>query len=217
MNGLPPGYALRAASVDDAEAVARIIEATQLVDTGRADMTAEEVLTDWESIDLAEDAVVVTAPDGGIVASADILNRSYVSVSVYGYVHPEHQGRGIGRALVDWGERWARDRMDRAQAGARVVVQHYRHSSNEAARRLHEDAGYVPVRGIYTMETELTESPPAPEWPDGITIRTFMPGQDERATYEAVEDSFRDIWGRPPNTFERFLTFTQAGAFPPDL
>lgn len=103
MNGLPPGYALRAASVDDAEAVARIIEATQLVDTGRADMTAEEVLTDWESIDLAEDAVVVTAPDGGIVASADILNRSYVSVSVYGYVHPEHQGRGIGRALVDWG------------------------------------------------------------------------------------------------------------------
>ena len=40
------------------------------------------------------------APVGGPVAYADVLNRSYVSVSVYGYAHPEHRGRGIGGYLV---------------------------------------------------------------------------------------------------------------------
>ena len=40
------------------------------------------------------------APVGGPVAYADVLNRSYVSVSVYGYVPSKHRGRGIGGYLV---------------------------------------------------------------------------------------------------------------------
>lgn len=208
---------MRAATTADAEAVASIIEATQLAETGKADMSVEEVLADWESIDLAEEAVVVTAADGTVVACADIVNRSYVSVSIYGYVHPEQRGHGIGSALVHWGERWARDHMDLAEAGARIVAQHYLHSSNEAARQLLEASGYVAVRGVYTMETNLTGPPPAPEWPDGIRARAFVPAQDEQATYEAVEESFRDVWGRPPNTYERFLSFTRATGFDPDL
>jgi GNAT superfamily N-acetyltransferase len=44
--------------------------------------------------------VVVTAPDGRVAGYADVLDRSYVSVSVYGYVHPEHRGRGVGTYLV---------------------------------------------------------------------------------------------------------------------
>ena len=43
------------------------------------------------------------APVGGLVAYADVLNRSYVSVSVHGYAHPEHRGHGIGGYLVRGG------------------------------------------------------------------------------------------------------------------
>jgi mycothiol synthase len=208
---------MRPTSIDDAGAVAAVIAACQLADTGKAETTAEEILDDWQAIDLAEDAAVVVAPNGHVVANADILNRSYISVSVYGYVHPEHRGLGMGRALVEWGESWAHDRMDNAPEDARVVAQHYLPAANAVARELRESLDYAPVRGVYTMEIELPEPPPSPEWPDGVTVRTFVPGQDEQAVYETVEESFRDLWGRPKNTFERFLTFTRADSFDPDL
>lgn len=42
--------------------------ARELADTGTARMTAEEPLSDWRVMDLAEKAVVVTAPGGGMAA-----------------------------------------------------------------------------------------------------------------------------------------------------
>lgn len=215
--GLPPGYAMRPASFEDAAAVADVIAATELADTGKTNATAEEILSYWQSMNYAEESVVVTATDGSIVAAADIQNRSYVAVTVYGFVHPEHQGRGIGWALVDWGEGWARERMDRAQPGARVVVQHNRHTSNEAARRLFEARGYAAVRATYTMEIELTDPVPEPEWPEGVSVRSLVLGQDELAAHDAHEDAFRDVWGRPRNTLEDLVSRTRVDAFEPDL
>ena len=68
--------------------------------------------------------MVVHAPDGRIAGYADGLNRVLVAVSIYGYVHPDYRGRGVGAFLVAWGERWARDHMPQAPSNASVVVQH---------------------------------------------------------------------------------------------
>ncbi|MDP9477393.1 MAG: GNAT family N-acetyltransferase [Actinomycetota bacterium] len=217
MTELPERYATRPPSPEDAEEVVALMVACQLADTGGADMSLDELVDDWHGLNLAEEAVVVAAPDGRIAGYADVLNRSYVTVSVYGYVHPDHRGRGVGASLVAWGERWTREHMPLAPEGARVVVQHYINAANEGARRLLESLGYAPVRGVYVMETELDEAPPAPHWPDGISVHTFVPGRDERATYEAVEDAFKDLWGRPRNTFESFLRETERESFDPSL
>ena len=107
--------------------------------------------------------------------------------------------------------------MTLAPQDARVVVQHYVNAENEGARRLLEARGYEPVRGVYVMETELDEPPPPPRPPENVSIRPFVPGQDERATHEAVEDAFRDLWGRPRNTFESFLRETEKASFDPSL
>jgi hypothetical protein len=55
------------------------------------------------------------------------------------------------------------------------------------------------------METGLDEAPPPPGWPAGICVRAFVSGRDKSVVYEAVEDAFRVVWGRPRNTFVRFL------------
>ncbi len=190
---LPEGFTTRAPAREDAEVVAALISACQIADTGKTDMSVEEMLDDWHSLDLAEEAVIVTAPEGRTAAYADVFNRSFVIVSTYGYVHPDYRGMGLGSYLVAWGERWTRDRMPQAQENARVVVQHYINSVNEAARRLLENSGYTPVRGIYVMETDLDKYPPLPNWPADISVRTFVPCRDERAVFEAVEDAFRDL------------------------
>jgi mycothiol synthase len=215
--GLPEGYTTRVPTREDAEEVAALISACQIADTGASDMSVEEMLDDWHSLDLAEEAVILISPDGRIAAYADVFNRSFVIVSIYGYVHPDFRDLGLGTYLVAWGEGWTRDHMQQAQASARVVAQHYINSANEAARRLLENLGYTPVRGIYVMETILDDLPPLPRWPPDISVRPFVPGRDERAVYEAVEDAFRDLWGRPRNPFERFIRETQKEYFDPSL
>lgn len=214
---LPDGYIQRAPAIEDAEAVAGVIAACQRADMGEAEMTAEELVQDWQGLDLNEEAVVVAAVDGRIVASADVLNRSHVSVSVYGNVHPEARGRGIGRFLVDWGEAWAEERIGRAPAEARVIVQHYIYAPNAAARALLESAGYQPVRGVSVMAIDMAGPPPSPEWPAGIAVRSFDAGADDLAAHEAHEDAFRDLWGRPRSTFERFQSMTRHADFDPSL
>jgi mycothiol synthase len=217
MTEMPEGYATRAPGREDAEAVAALIYASEKADAGASDMSVEELLDDWHSLDLTEDAVAVLAPDHTIAGYADVSNRSFVTISVYGYVHPDFRGLGIGKYLISWGENWTRNRIPNAPENARVVVQHYINRANEAAQRLLESLGYAPVRGVYVMETELHETPPQPHWPEGISVRTFVPGQDERAAFEAVEDAFRDMWGRPRGTFERFVGMTQQQSFDPGL
>ena len=96
---LPEGFTTRAPAREDAEVVAALISACQIADTGETDMSVEEMLDDWHSLDLAEEAVIVTAPEGRTAAYADVFNRSFVIVSIYGYVHPDYRGMGLGSYL----------------------------------------------------------------------------------------------------------------------
>ena len=214
---LPPGYTARPPGRNDVPAVAALIAACERDETGKSNMTTEELLANWQGLDLADEAVLVVSDDGTIVASADVLNRLCVNVSVYGFVHLEHRGQSLGRWLVEWGEAWTRDRMERAPAEARVVVQHFVNAVNEPARRLLEEIGYAAVRGTYTMTIELAGPPPPPAWPNGIRVRTFVPGQDERAAFEAHEEAFADTWGRPPGTFAKFTAPIGEEGFDPTL
>lgn len=206
---LPTGYTAQAAIRDDAGAVAELRAAYQTAEGDPSVVTAEEQLNDWQGANLDEDVLLVCAPDGTLAAHADILNRRYLQVSVYGGVHPEHRHRGLGTYITRWGETWTRNRMDRAPADAQITVQHYVNTRNEQACALMEALGYGYAHTIYVMRIEMDEPPPAPEPIVGLRIRTFVPGQDERATFEAIEDAFRDIRGRPEGTYERWLALTE--------
>lgn len=210
---LPQGYTARPSTWDDAEAVAALITACRTA-TGEPEVTAQELRDDWEELDdLAESAVVVIAPDGQIVASADLLNRRFVRVSVYGYVHPDREGLGLGTFLLQWGERWIQDRLDRAPEGVQVVLEFYANAANTAARALIESNGYPLERTIYVMEMTIGGPPPAPQWPEGIQVRTYRPGEDEQALFEVGEAGFRDSWSRPPGTLESWTRPTRVESF----
>ncbi len=194
---LPTGYDSRPPQREDAEAVAALITAARKAVGDDEVASAEDVLDDWQGVDLAAEAIVVANADGQIVGNADILNRRNMRVSVYGNVAPTEQGRGVGTFLVNWGEEWAYERISMAPDGAKVAVEHFIDSQNAPARTLLESLGYPYARTVYVMSITLDEPPPAPVWPEGVRGRAFVPGQDEHATWSAVETAFQRSAGAP--------------------
>ncbi len=88
-------------------------------------------------------------------------------------VHPAHRRRGHGRALLTA----ARD------VGA---VRAWSYARHPAVPVLADEFGLKPVRELWRMRAPLPVPPAAdppgdPELPPGVTVRTFVPGQDEEA------------------------------------
>jgi mycothiol synthase len=108
--------------------------------------------------DLAGFAVVVEEPDGsGILEIA---------------VHPSYRNQGVA------------DRLVGALVEARGLdgLKAWSHGNHEAAADLAARYGYAPVRELWKMRmtTAGTDLPDA-GLPDGVTLRAFVPGQDEEA------------------------------------
>jgi GNAT superfamily N-acetyltransferase len=202
---LPHGYRARPATPGDVESVSSVIAACEAEHGQGIGTTPDVVRHFWSTLDLASHTLVIEAPAGEIVAAADIENQGYVSVSIYGHVHPEHRGLGLGSFIVDWGERWARAHRDLAPQDAEVVTRHLIPVTDEAAQALLTGHGYQRLRATYIMKFDLDAPPPDPVWPSGIRQAPYRPGVDEREIHEALEDTFRDVWGRPRSSFERFL------------
>lgn len=84
-------------------------------------------------------------------------------------VHPIARGRGIAKTLVHQAEVLANNQPLRLWA----------HGTGTTAHQLAHALGYNKVRELWQMRRSLFVALPTFELPPGITIRTFIPGQDE--------------------------------------
>ncbi|MFF2847168.1 mycothiol synthase [Streptomyces sp. NPDC058001] len=89
-------------------------------------------------------------------------------------VRPAHRGRGHGRALGT---------ALLAESGKRLRV--WAHGGHAAARHLAQVLGLTLFRELRQMRRALTDlALPDPVLPEGVTVRTFVPGQDDAAWLE---------------------------------
>jgi mycothiol synthase len=211
-------YQLRRADPADAEAICEVMAALDLAVTGDTERYApEDVISDLKGIDGETTAWVVTGPDGEVVGYATATNHGSGQLNADGYVHPAHWGHGLGTALVRLTEARAREFIPAAPEGAQVTLGCGIHMSDEAARGILEREGFALVRVHWTMRIDQEEAPPAPEWPAGITLRTFVRGRDERATFDCVEEAFSDHWGHTPGEFAQWVKRVERPDFDPSL
>ena len=176
----------------DAAAVTAIVQAVESSLYGATTFSQGDLEGEWSELDLARDARVVR--DGARVAGFGVVRERGERWEVEAYVHPDAQGRGIGRLIAAGLEEAA------AREGARRI-----HNSvleaDAAARRLLESIGYGRVRVFREMRIELDAPPPAPEWPDGLRVVPFDPGRDAREFHAAQEEAFADHWESTPRDF----------------
>lgn len=179
----------------DAPAATEVVASCELHDIGAVWIEEADVRSDWQrpSFDLATESVGVFDGDR-MVAVAEV----YQGYRADGGVRPEYRGRGIGGALLRW--TWAVARA----AGSDLVGQTVPEGLADATA-LFVANGY---RTEYTSWVlELTDGPDSPHRtevvapPAGVSLRELVPGRDEPAAYQVVEDAFNEWPGRVPQGF----------------
>jgi mycothiol synthase len=117
--------------------------------------------------DLAGIAVAVEADDG-----TGVLEMS---------VHPSYRNQGVAGRLLD------SLRDGRGLAGLNA----WSHGNHEAAAELAARYGYGPVRELWKMRLmSSTAEMPDAGLPEGVSLRPFVPGQDESAWLAANRAAF---------------------------
>jgi GNAT superfamily N-acetyltransferase len=217
---LPPHLAMRAPTRDDLPAIFALIQVSDIDVFGRPDYTMQELEHEWSQAEFnpASDAWIVSGPDGSFVGYAHTLTRTHFRSFGMGVTHPDFYGQGIGSLLVHLMEERAREHVTLAPPEARVYLQIGIGGGHEPTARLLTDHDYHKVRRFSRMQIVMDVPPPAPIWPEGVTMRTMVSGQDEHAIWEALEEAFADHWGHLDETFEHWMARHKTpDSLPPDL
>lgn len=216
---LPDGYMVRPVARTDAQGVADLINATDVAAGAPAETTAAEVAENWDEdgFDMECGACVIENAEGMIVGYEETQDEQHDGqLWLDGYVHPAHMGRGLGTFLLQQGQHRAYELAAKFADDVQVKMVVNCYSHDESAIEIFKAEGFQTERHYWRMETDLNEAPAATV-PEGIAIRTFVTGQDDRATHAAVTEAFLDHWGSTPLTFEEWATRIGGEGFDPML
>jgi mycothiol synthase len=205
---------LRPPSLADAPAIAETFNEVSLSLYGSSEVSADEVRLWLEApdFDLERDAVVAVAEDGAVVGYGDLSDPSRVGRLIWIDAQTRVGATGVVSALLDELEPRAEERL--APDGR---LKAYVAERNTALGAVVEARGYGVVRHSFRMEAELSSEPAEPEWPVGIVVREFRPGEDDRRVYEVQEETFADQADSEPLTYEEWRHWSFREPFDHDL
>jgi mycothiol synthase len=216
---LPVGYAARPPTLDDAQAAYDLATACSIAETGTVGVTLAEIRASLAqtTTDAGVDALAIFTAEGELVARATTYERAPAQFWIWTEVHPAHRDHGLDGSLLHWAEAQIGRGLHTVPPDLRVTARQQIVATDERARALAEQNGYLAVRRSWRMRLEMDGTPPVPTWPVGIAVRTFVPGQDDYAVYEAAEEAFADHWDHVPEDFDDYEAYFQREDFDPTL
>lgn len=145
-------------------------------------------------LDRAHD-IRVAVSDGVLVGYADIAPhpepKYWLDVRI-----PPSADAETRDALIAWGEARARKR------GAELI-RAFAYEQDERGKQALERHGYELIRHSYRMRIDLDGDLPAPEWPEGVTVRPA--GETEyEAVFETHMETFEDSWEHAREPYEEW-------------
>jgi mycothiol synthase len=211
---LPEGYSVRPATRDDAAAITEMFIEQETLMNGDPESTVEDLYDDWSipGFDMERDTWVVFS--GDLLAGYVVIARRLppdISVA-YGGVLPSHHGNGLGTFLIESVERRAVE-----IAGGSASVRQWIDAKDESAIAIVKGRNYSFVRRFWRMDAPLDGRSADASDLEGITIRAFAKGQDERTAHAVLEKAFTEHWGYKPKTYEESIARWEAEWFRPDL
>ncbi|HET9909833.1 MAG TPA: GNAT family N-acetyltransferase [Anaerolineales bacterium] len=205
---LPVGYTARGGNIDDYKITFDLLNAHSQYMNGSNDLNDPELIRlDWlnEGFNPETDLHMIFASDGSLAAFIECwLNQEPPAHPwIFGSVHPEHWGRGIGGHIITWAEEHARLALEKCAPELRVAPRSGTEAHNANGNALFEGLGWKHIRSYYRMVTDLDAAPGVPSFPDGITVRPYNPETETEEVYRTFVDSFKDHFGFMEQPFEK--------------
>src|SRR5207247_1620012 len=174
---LPSGYIVREASLEDAGAIADVVNAVNVAEAGFPWTNEGEVHDDLISPRRERgDHVVMVGGDGGIVGYLNVWrDEPLTTIQHLAFVRPSLWGRGLSAWLLRAGEERSRDDIERAGPEGIVHLRVARWATNTAAGSLFAELGYRYARTFHEMRIALDGPIEAPEVPVRDEVRTAEP------------------------------------------
>jgi mycothiol synthase len=187
-------YSVRPAAPNDLEAVYDLIVAQNGDDYGEALMTIADLRKSWQNTDLETDTCTAHA-DGKLAGYAELRDGN----SPFIYL-ADRNNIDLGFQLLTILEEQA---VSRRRENVHLVTRIS--EKNNLLLQLFASNGYKSDLSFLIMELVMSEPPATPQWPEQISVRTFMLAQDEDATYQADEEASQDKGYHPPLSFEGWV------------
>ncbi|WP_353807365.1 GNAT family N-acetyltransferase [Agromyces sp. SYSU T00194] len=184
--------------------------------------TREEVLEEYDisHVEPALDSLIGYDADGRAIAHGLVVcppgRETLVRSILFGGVHPDARGLGIGRELLAW--QVGRARQQLAASDARLPGWIVVYADDRATRTgpMVRRAGFAPARYFLGLERVLADPIDDGGDPDGVRLAPYDPSFSE-AALAARNDAFRDHWGSQSMSAEQWSRFTGSDVFRADL
>jgi mycothiol synthase len=206
---------LRAPTIEDVpEITAAMNDVAQWLH-GRNEASEDEVRLWFEAPEFEpeRDAVLALADNGAIAAYGDVSDPSREGRLIWldVYVRPGIT-EAVADALLDELEARAEARLG---PGGRLKA--FVDERDSVLAGLLAARGYHIDRHSFRMEADLTREPAEPVWPEGVSVRTFRPGEDDRRVYEVQEETFADQLDHEDSSYEEWRHWSFREPFDADL
>jgi mycothiol synthase len=180
----------------DASAVAERLNALGRELYGGADVTEVEVSRWWDDPKVE---AWVAVEDGRILSYADLGvqhegTRLWIDL---------RRGAGGEEELLATAEARARE-LAKPDSVLRTVAA----APDAVSRGIFERNGYRPVRHSFHMSIDVTGDLPAPVWPEGVTVRAHVRGEDDERVYEADQEAFQDHWDHVRTPYDEWRFYS---------
>ena len=182
-------FTIRPARAEDAEAVFELYADWQRSNYGQVEVGREM----YDTILASADGSFVAEVDGRIVGEAD-ASGGWIDVGVERSV----RRRGIGTALL-------LGAVGAATAEPTLLMALQSDSPGAAFAQAN---GYEKAWEVWLMGIDLPEAIPEPEWPEGVSVRTYGGEEAEaREIKELLDLAYAEEFHHQPATFESWSRF----------
>lgn len=171
---------------DDTQRVLELLRSAQHAD-GRPDLPADGGLP----AEFADGAHMLARVGAELVGYAHLDTRGdhFGRQVAELIVHPQRRQHGYATAMVQS----LVDKTEARKPDDRLRV--WSHGDHPAAAKLAARAGFRRARGLLVMRAEVADQAVPTSWgepalPSGLSLRAFVPGQDEQALIEVNSSAF---------------------------
>jgi len=198
---------------DDIQLVFDLLTRSDIADYGEPDSELSDLRDDWSRMDLSLDAWVVRDDDNTRVVGYGAVIPSEDGVRFDIYVDPDQVKVGLAADLLSQCETRSHSLTAEDEVTGRTFLAHV----DPESKVVFLDAGFVYVQSYYQFHIDLVADLEDPRWPEGISTRTAIPGEDDAEIYRIVQIAFERSKDEAP-TFDQWRThMTRPGIYDPEL